>query len=359
MTVAVQIQARSEANAKHLFDDAFCKVPDQVRTGIFRANLPDLSHWKRMLELGLSSRFGAEFYLARFGDRVVGRIGCNISPSNPELGYIGFFEVDLSNPQLAADLAQLLISTAINRLRSNGVKDILGPVDISTWLNYRFFTESHPSNASRFFSWEPVNPLEYPRFFSAAGFREIDSFRTQGYPTDSADELLMATMPGKALYDRALAAGFCFETLDPLRSSEDQVRLLYGLTSQGFSGHRFWEPISFEAFNSIYAAGFRRYKESLCYLARTPSNEPAGYVFAFPDEDAMVLKTIAVLPEYRRRGIAVALIYMLAVETHRRGIRHGVIALVRAGSMSERLEDHMASVLGGTWTHHYRLYEYR
>jgi hypothetical protein len=56
-----------KANAKHLFDDAFCKVPDQVRTGIFRANLPDLSHCEKNARAGFVFQVGAEFYLARFG----------------------------------------------------------------------------------------------------------------------------------------------------------------------------------------------------------------------------------------------------------------------------------------------------
>jgi len=358
MTAAVEIRARSEADRKDSFDDVFCNLPGQLRTGIARTNLPDASHWKRMIDLGLSSNFGAEFYLAVRGDQTIGRIGCNISPSNPELGYVGFFEVDLSNAEIAAPLAQSLISRALEWLKGRGAKYILGPVDVSTWLHYRFFTDMNPADSTPLFSWEPVNPLEYPRFFEAAGFREVESYRTRGYPTGSADELLNATMPGKALHERAIAGGFRFEMLDPIRSSEEQVRQLYDLTSQAFSAHRFWEPISFAAWNSIYAAGFRRYSESLCYLARSPSNETAGYIFAFPEQDAMVLKTIAVLPQYRLRGIAVALIYLLAVETHRRGIRHGVIALVKAGSMSERLENHMVSVVSGTWTHHYRLYEH-
>jgi hypothetical protein len=80
-----------------------------------------------MIDLGLSSNFGAEFYLAVRGDQTIGRIGCNISPSNPELGYVGFFEVDLSSADMAGSLAQSLISRALEWLKEEGPKYILGP----------------------------------------------------------------------------------------------------------------------------------------------------------------------------------------------------------------------------------------
>src|SRR5262249_47405521 len=66
-----------------------------------------------------------------------------------------------------------ILEAAIAELQNHGCEMAIGPVDGSTWRNYRFITGK--AKSPRFFL-EQDHPLEWPYFFSKVGFYVCASY---------------------------------------------------------------------------------------------------------------------------------------------------------------------------------------
>jgi GNAT superfamily N-acetyltransferase len=348
----VTLRAWSAAPDRAAFADVFAELPRHVRREPYRAALLPGAAWKAFLDFPLTR----EFWVAEKGGRAVGRVGASLSPSYPGTGYLGFFEVDMEDPDRDM-VARALIDVANAWLGGCGARKVYGPLDVATWFNYRFRVPADPSadeEAEPAFAWEPVNPPEYVRWFAERGFTEAERYHSLGFrPHDPALVDLIVAATGVA-YDQARQRGMTFRALDTTRL-DAELSVLYALSMEAFCENFLFEPIPFEAFRALYAAAAAHIDERLTYFVLDPCGREAGFVFAFIDRGYTVVKTIALRPQFRGQKLSTALMHVVFKETAARGLGQAISALVKNGSKGEILATRQENVR--EWRREYALFE--
>jgi GNAT superfamily N-acetyltransferase len=309
--------------------------------------------------------------VALSGDFVVARLVARLSPAlrdgqGAPLGLIGFFEA------LAwyDEAVRALFQEGIAWLRQAGAGTIVGPMDGDTWHRYRL-------NVGPFdeppFLMEPYNPPYYEPLWAANGFVPLERY----YSKRVEPAAVVAHLEEKRR--AALAAGYRLRPLDPKRFRQE-LRTIYDLSRRIFSRNFLYTEIPEEEFYALYAGARGLIDPDLVGFAQAPSGEDVGFLFAYPDRfravaamrgkrgplarlrflrhrnevDAVDFKTLGVLPEHRRSGVAAALFH----EGHRQAMDKGYLfanhCLFREGNPSGELDGGAGRV-----TRTYVLYELR
>lgn len=264
-------------------------------------------------------------------DRPAGRIVARLSPSLKDdhgapFGLLGFFEC--RNDETAS---RALFDAAIAWLRERGAGRVVGPMDGDTWHRYRV-------NVGPFrrppFPLEPWNPSYYAALWERGGFTALETYSSKWI--DDVSVLLPALEPGLA---RSEARGVRVRRLhrDSLR---DELALVHDLSSRIFADALLYSPISRDQFLALYAGMERFLDPELVLFAETDSGDPVGFVFAYDDpaRPAVHYKTIGVLSEWRRPGVAHALSHHVYAAALRRGRPQGNHALMRDDNRSQALD---------------------
>jgi GNAT superfamily N-acetyltransferase len=336
----------SEQSKSDKFITDFCMAPEQVRKGKYNIGLIPSDLWKDFL--AATSRKTKEFWVAYEDEQVIGRIGASLSGASLSTGYFGFFEVDLDvNPRAATNA---LLTNACHWLQSQEQKEVIGPVDFNTWFPYRFrLTDSD----SRLFTWEPVNPPEYVELIQEAGFQITDLYHSTAF-----GNLPLYLEKTEASYRRALEARFSFRRLES-EQLESDIATLYHISIESFRDNFLFEPISQTLFSQLYLRIANKDKTAVSYLVENPNNDGVALLFAFLDEwrhgelteSFVVLKSMAVMPEARRKGLSNALTYRAVKDAIDSGAQYAVTAMVKTGNLSE-IYAKKGELL---WQHHYGL----
>lgn len=293
--------------------------------------------------------------VALSGDFVVARLVARLSPALRDdqggpYGMIGFFEALAWYDEAVRELFQ----EGIAWLRQAGARSIVGPMDGDTWHRYRL-------NVGPFdeppFLLEPYNPPYYVPMWTANGFVPLER-----YSSKRVDPQAVVTH----LEDKrraALAAGYRLRPLDAKRFREE-LRTIYDLSRRIFARNFLYTEIPEEEFYQLYAGARGLIDPDLVLFARSPAGEDVGFLFAYPDQsravaamrgrrdllaklrflrhrkdaDTVDFKTLGVLSEHRRAGVAAALFH----EGHRRVVEKGYLfahhCLFREGNPSGELD---------------------
>lgn len=291
------------------------------------------------------------------GERPLARLAAMRSPTLRDeagrpYGLIGFFEA-LGTPQ-AREVAQRLLAEAVRWLRETGAGAVVGPMDGDTWHRYRL--NVGPFDAPPFLM-EPWNPPWYEEIWEGAGFRVLERYFSNRVDPAAAAAAL------EPKHRAALEAGYRLRRLEMGRF-EEELRLLYRLSTAIFAGNFLYTGISEEEFLALYAGSRPVLDPDLVWFASTAGGEDVGFLFAFPDRfravaamrgrrnllaklrfllhrneaDAVDFKTLGVLPEHRRSGLAAALMcqgHRVAVEKGYRTANH---CLFREGNPSGEMD---------------------
>jgi GNAT superfamily N-acetyltransferase len=311
-------------------------------------------------------------WVAAVDDFPVARLVARLSPALRDgqgrpLGLLGFFEA-MEGPE-GKEGALRLLAEGVRWLRESGAGQIVGPMDGDTWHRHRL-------NAGPFddppFLLEPYNPPFYPRIWEEAGFQVLGSWFSK--QVDPA--AVVAHLGPRAAAARN--AGYRLRTLD-LGRFRDELRLLYRLSTAIFAGNFLYTEISEEDFLALYAGSRALLDPDLVLFAGSPRGEDAGFLFAYPDRfravaamrggrglfaklrflrhrkeaEAVDFKTLGVLPEHRRAGIAALLMHEGHLRAQSKGYHLANHCLFREGNPSGDLDGGAGRIL-----RRYHLYEW-
>ncbi len=308
--------------------------------------------------------------LWRSGKRTLARTVVRISPvlvdeNHAPVGMLGFFEaVEAPN-----EVGQLL-TTGVDWLMKRGVRTIVGPMDGDTWHRYRF-------NLGQFrqppFLMEPYNRPYYGDLWQRAGFEPLENY----YSTRIED--IEAAAAGLArIHDDVLDRGYRLRPL-VMDRFEEEIEIIYRISTQIFAGNFLYEEISLADFLALYRPVRSLIDPTLVLIAETSAGEAVGFLFAMVDyhravsamrgkdgplaklrfmlnrrtADAVNMKTVGVLADHRRFGVAGALTWRCYHAILQRGIRRANLCLIREGNPSGRLDSNK-----GTVSRRYVLYQY-
>ena len=231
----------------------------------------------------------------------------------------------------AASSSEQLFREARAWARKQGAIRLYGPINFTTHGAYRLLVDAEPG--AQPFVGEPYNPAAYPALLESLGFRVARRYITQ--ISNGALDTRRIDLARGALLD----AGY---TLTPLDGSLWRAMLpeLKPLADAMFAHNFAFTPISYESFARGYGESVaRRMCPRTSLVARGPRGDIAGFVLVYPDYGPLVaqsagsarvaqsslsftehaplleqgrprtaiVRTIAVAPEHRARGLSHAL----------------------------------------------------
>lgn len=253
-------------------------------------------------------------------------------------GFVGHF--DCCDKRSGA----LLLEHSCGLLRQTGCDVAIGPVDGSTWKSYRFVTAGDDEPP---FFLEPTGKPECRQAFEQQGFKVL-----AGYVSVRNDELRW-TDPG---IDAAAAAlrqqGLRLQHID-MNVFEDELARIHELSLRSFADNFLFSPIDRDAFIAMYRP-LRAVLVPELVLFVTRGTRLIGFIFAIPDlnqaqrgetVDTVIIKTLAVDPDFAGRRIGSWLAKSLYQQAGRMGFRRAVHALMHEENISRTIHSDRAQVI--------------
>ena len=235
-----------------------------------------------------------------------------------------------------------VLARACALLSSAGCTVAVGPIDGSTWRSYRFVTERGEEPP---FLLEPDHPSEWPSHFTDAGFAPWETY-VSAVTTDLEAVDAAAMRAGACLK----AAGLSIRSLD--RSAIDtEMRRVHALALESFRENILYTPIALEEFRHQQLRLLPVIRPELVLLAEQ-EGALAGFLLAVPDRPTreegttgtLVLKTVAVAPHMRDRGLGGVLVAEVQHRAAALGFQRTIHALMHERNPSTRISHHYARV---------------
>ena len=303
---------------------------------------------KKMVSYPFS--FERAHFIDEENGQVLGRISANLSVKDPTRGYIGFFECDLSKPH-AIERAKKLIHTAENWLKQRGVKTAYGPVNYFTLFSYRFeLPRDENAKNTPEFSWEPTQPEAYVSFFTDEGYTVADEYFSKAYRLSNE-----VVEKSSHRFQAAEQAGFKTRPIDLKTDLKHELQALAKINEGSFQESFLSEPFDSKTYVTLGAPQFFEKITDFSFFLLNPQGKEVGYFFLFEDQGYLVWKTLAILPEYQKAGLAGFGMYHSFLKAQQKGLTQVITALIRRGAPSEVLL-HRAQDLF-LWEHRYAVFQ--
>ena len=246
------------------------------------------------------------------------------------IGQIGYFE---ACEELVA--SSRLFEAVVSWLRGRGAARIVGPMDGDTWHRYRLNVGpfDHP-----LFFLEPVNPPFYQSLWESFGFRPLEEYYSM-----RVDDLSEVATVYSASAEAMRAQGYQTRAID-LSRFEEELTLLFTLTTEIFSGNFLYTPISREEYLKMYLELRPLIQPEFLNFVYSPEKVPVGFLFGIPDlcEGAaprtLNLKTLGITREHRRAGLAKGLFADAYRTAFACGYKSANLCLIRQGNPSGNLD---------------------
>jgi GNAT superfamily N-acetyltransferase len=278
---------------------------------------------------------------------VLGRISANLSLRDPERGYIGMFDAEKDSSDA---VASALIRAAEDWLLSQGVNRVYGPVNYSTFFDYRFEVARSGTEEKFPFFWEPRNPAHFPQWFLKNGYQVADEYFSRAF---HRVQLILPVSQHR--YDDALKAGFSTRTLDLSGNAAHELKMLSKINAGSFEESFIAEAFDEQLYRALIAPQYFSRLSEYTFFLLNPAGEEIGYFFLFVENGYLVWKTVAILPEYQGAGLASFGIHHALQLALKSGVDKLLAALIRTGAPSEVLLNRAKTLQ--IWEHRYAVFE--
>ena len=282
-------------------------------------------------ELTGKDAFGEYGKLQMFGcetdGRLVGRIAAIINPrlldsAGHPVGQVGYFEA-VDDDTVASNL----FGAAFDWLRSQGARQVWGPMNGGPHRLHRFMIEGFDRSP---FLFEPRNPAYYPRLFEAAGFSPIFTW----FAIDTSSDRLREVLATERMLRVRKGTSERYEVvrLEPSDAAAALVRI-HAFLDAMWAGHVGYTSLDFGEFAELFAPGLALMTVGDIHVAiDRATGRDAGCVFSYPDYAAevralggdaggwgrwllngmrprrLVLHTVGLSPEARGSGLVSAML---------------------------------------------------
>ena len=333
------------------FIENFIQFPSLVRRDPYRDGMMKEEQTKNLLTWG--HHHHSHFWLIKdIQDKMLMRLSLRVCPQSPEIGTVGFFETDLSDSR-CPEVFDFCIEELKKWFKQRDVKSIIAPIDINTWFNYRF---SLPGK--KFwprFKWEPTTPPEYLEMFKKKGFTDFAKFNSVIFPKIKIGPFAPGTGHMKRSYKNLINLGFSLRPFDKENFKTKELPVFYEISQEAFSDALLFESIDQETFSNLYASAASAYDFSPSCVITDPKGEVAGFLFAFFDNDHLVIKSIALKRKYQGLRLSAGMIYSAVKLSYSLNKKFTVSALVRTGLSSEKIAGNSQKWAWLNWSHDYVL----
>jgi len=225
-----------------------------------------------------------------------------------------------------------LLDECESQLREAGCTLAIGPMMGNTWRKHRAVIESSGREP---FLFEPFTAPEVARCLHDSGYQTLMTYSSSlidlGKQEDDPPRLL-------ARLERARIAirPLCIDNL------ECELRRIFRLSLKAFTENFLYTPISEEEFLAMYLNLAPLLTPQCAFLAEC-HGELVGFVFGFPQETTMIVKTLAVLPERRFAGLGTVLVNRMQTAAREAGCTEAIHALQREDNQSLRISQRFSA----------------
>lgn len=198
------------------------------------------------------------------------------------------------------EISKKLFTKIENKARELGYKDIVGPLNYTTWMSYRFAVNNFD------FKLYPdcTNPKYYIDYIKKMGYRELYTYRSAYI--DMKNKLYDI---GELVYKQKLKEGYEFIQYNS-KEVYDHAKDIYNISVDAFKDSFLYSEIPFECFEQIYLEWTKNV--DMVLIIAYKDKKAIGYVMGYenPYSKDFISKTSAVLKEYQNNKVYVALLYL-------------------------------------------------
>ena len=258
---------------------------------------------------------------------------------NPELKYdgevaacIGSYECENNETS-----GKILIEYAKDLTKTKGYTWLIGPMEGSTWHNYRFSVH----NDQRNFFMEPYHHIYYNDHFKQSGFNVIADYFSNRDTTLNYDQDKLTKF--EQYY---LDQGAVFRHLEMSDLTTDLSKIAQ-FSLDGFSNNFLFTPISVEAFVTKYLQLKHYFNPELVWIVENAEGEMQAFIFAIKDHMDLSGKTVIIKSMVRKktspfRGIGSYLAGKIIELAKQQGYEAVIHALMIRDNASMAISDNYA-----------------
>ncbi|MCR9173822.1 MAG: hypothetical protein NXI10_15070 [bacterium] len=196
------------------------------------------------------------------------------------------------------EAAQFLLNEVVKVGKSLGFEYVIGPMEGSTWNNYRFSDHNEHAN----FFMEPYHHDYYGKLWQNCGFETISN-----YISNLDTQLVFNDERITQWEDRYNENGAVFRSLD-LNDLENDLRKLAKFNNEAFQENFLFTPIAEDDFVKKYASLKKYFDPELIWVVEDQNGEIQAISFSIPDYlDAsgktLIIKSLARKKDTPFRGI--------------------------------------------------------
>jgi GNAT superfamily N-acetyltransferase len=298
--------------------------------------------WNMVQDLGQQ---GAEMALVFLDEKPILRFLMHAFLPEAGTSCLGFFAL---HPDASDSLLQEGFQLALQNMIKPATRKIVGPMNGSTWFNYRLRVDQHPLQ----FDWEPKAQPRVGALLQTAGLTSWAHYHSIATAGLNAMRAYL-----EKDWNRVKERGLSIRRVGLEDLKNGALFDLHRLSQLGFAENPLFAPLSFEAFARSYVQG-KTGKENFIYMAHDADGRAVAFFLAFLEaphlgqsQKTLVLKTAATDPDYRRQGLSNALLYAICQDLPEDVSDNYISALVFQGWTSESFARHGKTL----WEHQYVL----
>lgn len=247
------------------------------------------------------------------------------------IGTIGDIEINNS------EYAEKLFLECENVFREKGIHIIVAPMNGNTWKKYRTLksTNNEPN-----FLLENVSPIEYNELLKKAGFYECNTYTSNKGKIDDAYDSELIEMAKENLKEENIT----IRKFNKENAIEDLTKI-YNVSLESFKRNPYYTDIEKEDFLKQYEQYLSMVDDELIWIAEKEGKE-IGFVFCIPNFNelklygevkTLILKTIAILPEYESLAIGNVMLSDIAKIAKKKGFTDWIFAFMHSTNTSQKM----------------------
>lgn len=247
------------------------------------------------------------------------------------IGCIGEFECNNKDNGIQ------IIKKCEELLKEKGVKVIVAPMNGNTWKKYRALKYSR---GDEMFLLENVNPKEHNDIFIEAGFKETHEYTSTKGLVENAYKSKALRKAEASINDEGISIRH-FEK----ENAYQDLQKIYNVSKIGFERNPLYTPIEEQEFIKQYEPYIDIVDEDFILIAEKDGHE-VGFIFCVPDfteaqrglpVKTLILKTIAVLPEYEKFALGNVLLSQIGKKAKEKNFKEWIFAFMYSNNTSQKM----------------------
>ncbi len=252
---------------------------------------------QKQLSGGMNREFLHTCYVIVKNGAVVGRAALY---NNSSLRYENRKAVCVGNYECINDddCAKSLLNAVVDDAAKLGATFMIGPMNGSTWDDYRFSThQQHPN-----FLLEPYHHLYYNDQFMQFGFRPIANYISNVDYSLNHDHVSILQTEAELISKKVV-----IRSIDS-NHYEEELKKLYPFICASFQNNFLYTEVSEENFISKYKEAAAIINPAFVLIAEDKNKKVIGFIFCYQDllntkSKTIVVKTVARNPAKEWKGL--------------------------------------------------------